>query len=148
MPILKWIGEKALIVNCVDRRRERTKEVLGRISIYWNRAKYVTVWGGEAPELPWDDKRVPDTTSHHLRRAGKEAPGIIWFSFSKNCRSRSLPSAEVNLPSVSDREQMSTPQDRNLETAESLEGAYIAKRLRANAPVCRLSAVCIELRYI
>jgi len=57
VPILKWIGEKALIMDCVDTRRERTHEVLGRISVYWNRAKYVSVWEREAPNLPWEKVR-------------------------------------------------------------------------------------------
>ena len=66
----------------------------------------------------------------------------------KQLRISGVSPTEVNLPPVSDREQVSTPQDRNSDTAESLEGAYIARRLRANAPVCRLSAKCIESRYI
>lgn len=57
VPIFKWIGEKAVVMDCVDTRRQRTHEVLGRISIYWNRAKHVTVWEREVPELPWKKVR-------------------------------------------------------------------------------------------
>lgn len=57
VPILKWIGEKALMMDCVDTRRERTREVLGRISVYWNRAKYVKVYERDALSLPWKKVR-------------------------------------------------------------------------------------------
>jgi hypothetical protein len=54
VPILKWIGEKALVVNCVDGRRKRTQEVFGRISVYGNRAKYVRVYERSDSSLPWN----------------------------------------------------------------------------------------------
>jgi len=53
VPILKWIAEKSLIIDCVDTRPSRTRETLGRISTYWNRAKYVEVFERSETGLPW-----------------------------------------------------------------------------------------------
>jgi hypothetical protein len=57
VPILKRLGETTLMIDCVDSRPERTSETPGRISIYWNRAKYVCVWKRETPDVPWEKVR-------------------------------------------------------------------------------------------
>jgi len=57
VPILKRLGETTLVKDCVDSRPERTSETPGRISIYWNRAKYVCVWKRETPDVPWEKVR-------------------------------------------------------------------------------------------
>ncbi len=57
VPVLQWIGEKALMMDCVDTRSEWTHEVLGRISAYWNRARYVQVFERSAPNVPWKKVR-------------------------------------------------------------------------------------------
>jgi hypothetical protein len=53
LPILKWVGEKTLMMDCVDQRPMRTHEVRGRISVYWNRARYVEVYEREDTKKPW-----------------------------------------------------------------------------------------------
>jgi hypothetical protein len=57
LPILKWVGEKALLLDCVDKRPMMTHEVHGRISMHWNRAKYVEVYERSQPTLPWKKTR-------------------------------------------------------------------------------------------
>jgi Restriction endonuclease len=57
VPVLKWIGAKVLMTDCVDTRRERTREVHGRISVYLNRAKHVEVYERDAPSVPWSKVR-------------------------------------------------------------------------------------------
>jgi hypothetical protein len=57
VPVLKWIGEKVRMMDCVDTRREWKDEVFGRISVYWNRAKYVRVYERDDPTLPWKQVR-------------------------------------------------------------------------------------------
>jgi hypothetical protein len=55
--ILKWVGEKALLFDYIDERPMMTHEVLGRISMHWNRAKYVEVYERSQPTLPWKRTR-------------------------------------------------------------------------------------------
>jgi len=57
VPILKWLGETTLMMDCVDKRPERINETPGRISVYWNRAKHVRVWKRETPDVPWEQVR-------------------------------------------------------------------------------------------
>jgi hypothetical protein len=53
LPILKKLAETAQLVNCVDERSRRTRDVHGRVSVYWNRAKYVQVYERANISVPW-----------------------------------------------------------------------------------------------
>jgi hypothetical protein len=53
LPILKGLAETAQLVDCVDERPRRTRDVHGRISVYWNRAKYVQVYERPNTNVAW-----------------------------------------------------------------------------------------------
>ena len=54
LPILKGLAETAQSVDCVDERPRRTRDVHGRISVYWNRAKYVQVYKRPNTNVAWE----------------------------------------------------------------------------------------------
>jgi len=45
------------MMDCVHERATRTHEVRGRISVYWNRAKYVEVFERANTAMPWKKAR-------------------------------------------------------------------------------------------
>jgi hypothetical protein len=54
VPILKRLAETAQLMDCVDKRPRRTRDVHGRISVYWNRAKYVQVYERPNTTVAWE----------------------------------------------------------------------------------------------
>jgi hypothetical protein len=53
VPVLKSIGEKTIMLKCVDSRLSRKRETPGRIGMFWNRAKHVEVYERAEASLPW-----------------------------------------------------------------------------------------------
>ncbi|MGD0520106.1 MAG: restriction endonuclease [Terracidiphilus sp.] len=54
LQLLIWAGEKAILTNAVDKRLRRSREVNGRIAVYWNRAKYVEIYVRSSSSDPWE----------------------------------------------------------------------------------------------
>lgn len=52
LPILKEVAP-AQLVDCIDERPGRTRDVQGRISVYWNRAKYVQIYERPNTNVAW-----------------------------------------------------------------------------------------------
>lgn len=53
VPILKRVADTALLLNCIDKRPTWTREVHGRVSVYWNRAKYAQVYERPNTNVAW-----------------------------------------------------------------------------------------------
>ena len=53
LPMLIWVGEKAILTEIVDQRLEWTRAVNGRITVYWNKARYVEVYNRPTTTESW-----------------------------------------------------------------------------------------------
>lgn len=83
LPILKWVGEKTILMNCVDKRPTRTHEVLGRVSVYWNHARCVEVYERADPAIPWEKVREYVEILQPMRQLPQSFPkpgGLVFES--------------------------------------------------------------------